>query len=149
MLNGMLIVAAVLGNALGYQIGKFAGKTIFSPEKHRLIQQKHIDKTQAFFDKHGAKTIILARFIPIVRTFAPTMAGVIGMDFKKFLLHSIYGAVLWVPSMTVSGYVLGSLVPGLARTVDKIVIFIIVLFSAPVVIQYIRMRYFPDKKQQP
>lgn len=111
LLIPLLIVAAVAGDAVGYQIGKHTGPRIFSREDSRLFHRKHLERAQAFYVKHGGKTIIAARFLAFIRTFAPTVAGAADMPYPKFAIYNITGAVLWVPSMTFLGYFFGKAIP--------------------------------------
>jgi membrane-associated protein len=101
----LLFVAAVLGDAVNYHVGKFVGPKVFTSEKSRLLNKKHLLKTQLFYEKYGPKTIIIARFVPIVRTFAPFVAGIGKMEYRRFVLFNIAGAALWVGSLVPLGYV--------------------------------------------
>ena len=105
----MLIAAAVLGDASNYIIGRFFGAKLFSNPNSRIFKQKYLDQTHAFYEKHGGKTIILARFVPIVRTFAPFVAGMGRMSYRHFAHYNIVGGVIWVALITYIGYFLGSL----------------------------------------
>lgn len=103
-------VFAVLGDQVGYTIGKRLGPRLFSQPDSKLFKQEYVERTKAFFEKHGPKTIVIARFVPIVRTFAPTLAGVGEMRRKTFLLYNIVGAFLWAVGVTMLGYVLGDVI---------------------------------------
>ena len=103
----LLPVAAVAGNLVGWWIGRTAGPTVFQREDSRLFKQRHVQRAQDFFDRNGARTIVLARFVPVVRTFATVMAGVARMDFRRFALYSLVGGVLWTTTVTLLGYWLG------------------------------------------
>ncbi|MDU0369454.1 DedA family protein [Hymenobacter endophyticus] len=107
ILIGLLILAAVLGDTLNYHIGDYLGPRVFR-ENSRWLKREHLDRTQDFYQKHGAKTIIIARFIPIIRTFAPFVAGIGTMSYSKFLSYNLVGAVVWVVLLTGAGYFLGS-----------------------------------------
>ena len=147
-----LFVAAVIGDAVGYYSGKKMGKAIFSRPKSRLFNPKHLEKAHAFYEKYGGKTIIIARFVPIVRTFAPIVAGAANMSYKNFLLYNIFGGFLWVTSMLLTGYFLGGLMEQLAQNlfgipnfkledhIDKVVIVIVLLSILPMVIEYWKAR---------
>jgi len=128
-------VAAVLGDSTGYWFGHKFGRKIFEEEKLPLVKKHHIETAEKFYAKHGKKTIILARFVPAVRTFAPIVAGIGSMDYKTFISYNLIGGLLWGVGMTVAGYFLGSLIP--ADEVDKyllpIVALIIVLSVLPAV----------------
>lgn len=105
----MLILAAVLGDASNYTIGRLFGKKLFGNPNSKIFRQSYLDKTHAFYEKHGGKTIIIARFVPIVRTFAPFVAGMGRMSYRQFALFNIVGGVVWVATLTYLGYFLGGL----------------------------------------
>ena len=147
-----LFIAAVVGDAVGYYSGKKMGKAIFSRPKSRLFNPKHLEKAHAFYEKYGGKTIIIARFVPIVRTFAPIVAGAANMSYKNFLIYNIFGGFLWVTSMLLTGYFLGGLMEQLAQSlfgipnfkledhIDKVVIVIVLLSILPMIIEYWKAR---------
>src|SRR5688572_16509349 len=126
-LNLILIVAAVTGDALGYYIGKKAGSKLYERPDSKLFKREHLLKTKSFYDKHGGKTIILARFIPIIRTFAPTVAGTVGMEYKKFAMFNIIGGVLWIASTTLLGYFLGATIPGIEKYLHYAIFAVIIV----------------------
>jgi membrane-associated protein len=134
-----LVVAAVIGDNLNYQVGKAIGPRVMKSEKSWLFNKKHLDKTHKFYEKHGKKTVILARFVPIVRTFAPFVAGAGAMQFKTFITYSIIGAVAWVTSMMGAGYLLGQ-IPIVKERFELIVIGIVILSVMPMFIEYIKAR---------
>lgn len=103
----LLPVAAVAGNLVGWWIGRTAGPAVFQREDSRLFKQRHVQRAQDFFDRNGARTIVLARFVPVVRTFATVMAGVARMDFRRFALYSLVGGLAWTTTVTLLGYWLG------------------------------------------
>lgn len=109
----LLIIAAITGDATGYQIGKHTGPRIFNREDSRLFHRKHIERAKVFYEKHGGKTIVLARFLAIVRTFAPTVAGAAQMPYLRFAMFNIAGGVAWITSMLLIGYFVGEAVPNL------------------------------------
>jgi membrane-associated protein len=113
LLIPLLIVAAVVGDATGYQIGKHTGPRIFKREDSRWFHRRHLERAQEFYDRHGGKTIVIARFLALIRTFAPTVAGAAQMPYRRFAMFNIVGASLWVPSMIVMGHVAGQAVPNL------------------------------------
>jgi membrane-associated protein len=113
LLIPLLIVAAVAGDATGYQIGKHAGPRLFARPSSRFFRRDHLERAKAFYDRHGGKTIVAARFLALIRTFAPTVAGAVDMPYRKFAVYNVTGGVLWVSSMVVVGYVFGSAVPNL------------------------------------
>ncbi len=134
LIMGLLIVAAVLGDALNYHIGNWIGPRVFSRD-YRFLKKAHLLKTQAFYEKHGGKTIILARFIPIIRTFAPFVAGVGTMKYSRFLSYNVVGAVAWVVSFTLLGYFFGGL-PAVKRNFTLVIFGIIGISLIPVAIEF-------------
>lgn len=124
----LLIAAAIIGDAVGYQVGKHTGPRIFKQEDSRLFHKDHLLRAQHFYDKHGGKTIILARFLAFIRTFAPTVAGAAKMPYSKFASYNIVGAMLWVPSMTLIGYYFGKAIP--ANAIDVFFIGLVALMVA-------------------
>jgi len=129
----LTFVAAVLGDNVGYQFGKKAGPRVFKKEDSLIFSKKNIQRSQEFYEKHGGKTIILARFIPVVRTFAPVIAGVGKMKYRSFLIYNLLGAFLWAVGVTLLGYFLGSAVPNIDKYLLPIAAFIIVISIAPAV----------------
>lgn len=124
-------LAAVLGDSFGYAFGRRVGPTLFSKEDSIFFNKKHIVKAEQFYEKHGKKTIILARFMPIVRTFAPIVAGIGNMNYKTFLSYNVIGGLIWTELMIWLGYGLGSLIPNPDRYVIPVVIVIIVVSIIP------------------
>lgn len=124
----LIFVAAVVGDNVGYWFGKKAGPRVFKKEDSLVFSKTNIEKSQAFYDKHGGKTIILARFIPVVRTFAPVIAGVGRMDYKKFFIYNIIGGLIWGVGVTALGYFLGNSIPNVDKYLLPIA-FAIILFS--------------------
>lgn len=135
----LLCVAAIVGDTVGYFIGKKLGPALFNKPDSKLFKRKHLENAHAFYEKHGPKTIVLARFVPIVRTFAPTVAGAAGMEYKQFLTYNIAGGILWVTSMTLLGYFLGN-IPIVEDNLEKAVILIVILSIAPMVVHAIKER---------
>jgi membrane-associated protein len=134
----LLCVAAIVGDTVGYMIGRKAGPVLFSRPNSRLFKRKHLDSAHAFYEKHGPKTIILARFVPIVRTFAPTVAGAAGMAYRQFIFYNVVGGIAWVCSMCLLGYFLGNVIP--AKHLDKAVIVIILLSIFPMITHALKER---------
>lgn len=126
-------LAAVAGDSVGYYIGKHLGPKIFNKEKSIFFHKKHLERAQRFYDKHGGKTIILARFIPVIRAFAPVVAGVGTMNYKKFVFFNFFGAVLWAIGVTLAGFYLGSLIPDVDKYLLPIVGLIIIASVLPAV----------------
>lgn len=131
VLAPLLFAAAVTGDSVGYAFGKRAGPKIFVKEESLFFHKDHLAKAQEFFNKHGGKTIILARFIPLVRTFAPILAGVGKMQYRTFLLYNVVGGFLWSVGLTFLGYYLGSAIPHIDKYLLPIVALIILVSVAP------------------
>lgn len=138
-INGVLIAAAIIGDATGYLLGRRAGPAVFNRPDSRLFKQEHLLKTKAFYEKHGGKTIIYARFIPIVRTFAPFVAGVAEMNYSRFASFNIFGGIGWVILMTTLGYLLGDN-EIVRKHFEKVIIGIIFVSVLPIVLEYFRGR---------
>jgi membrane-associated protein len=136
---GLLFIAAVIGDAVNYSIGLRIGAKAFKSEKSWLFNKKHLVRTQAFYDRHGGKTIILARFIPIVRTFAPFVAGMGKMQYRRFFVFNVVGAGAWVLIFTLLGYSFGNL-PGVKKNFQYVILAIIILSVLPGVIEFVRER---------
>ena len=133
-------IAAVVGDTVGYFIGRKTGPKIFTRENSLLFNRKHVMRTKAFYERHGGKTIIIARFMPIVRTFAPVVAGVGQMEYRQFIQYNVFGGILWVFSMTGLGYALAVQFPGITKHIDKLVILIIFVSLIPGFISWMRER---------
>ena len=136
-LFGIIFVAAVLGDTVNYWIGSFIGPKIFHTENTRFLNRKHLERAHAFYVKHGGKTIILARFIPIVRTFAPFVAGIGSMHYGKFILYNIVGALAWAGLFVYAGYFFGNL-PIVQHNFTLVLMVIIFLSILPAIIEYVR-----------
>ena len=139
----MLIVAAVLGDTVNYWIGHYFGKKIVDNPKIRFINQEHIDKTEQFYKKYGGKTIVLARFVPIIRTFAPFVAGVGTMQYRKFIAYNVVGAVLWVMLFTLAGFFFGN-IRFVQENFHYVVFAIILLSLVPIAYEYIQHKRRPN-----
>ena len=135
----VLTVASILGDQSGYFLGYRTGPKIFSRPDSRLFKQEYVRRTQDFYDKYGGKTLIMAKFVPIVRTFAPFMAGVGRMRYARFLSFNVFGGLGWVIAMTLAGYFLGG-VPLIRRNFEKVVIIIVVVSVIPVILQALKAR---------
>ncbi len=135
---GVLFIATLLGDNTGYLIGKRLGPRIFKQEESLFFRKSHLEKAQAFFKKHGPKTIIIARFVPIVRTFTPTLAGVGTMPYPLFLTFSIFGAILWAGGITALGYFLGQSVPNIELYIIPGIILIVLASLSPYIYKLIR-----------
>jgi membrane-associated protein len=134
-----LIVAAILGDTANYYIGRAIGLKIFDRPDSRIFKRKYLDQTHAFYERHGGKTVIIARFAPIIRTFAPFVAGVGSMRYARFLLYNVIGAVLWVASFSYVGYLFGNL-PLVKKNFSLLILVIVVISLMPAVIGFIRQR---------
>ncbi len=139
LLMVMLSAAAVIGDTVGYFIGRKAGPAIFSRPDSRFFKRKHLDSAHEFYEKHGPKTIVLARFVPIVRTFAPTVAGAAGMNYRQFIVYNIMGGIGWICSMLLLGYFLGG-IPIIQKNLEKAVIGIVILSILPMILHAIKER---------
>jgi len=139
-LNGLLIAAAIIGDSVGYAIGVRLGPRIFTRQKSLLFNPKHVERTHRFYEKYGPKTIVIARFVPIVRTFAPVLAGVGTMQYRRFLFYNVAGGIGWVASMTWGGYWLARMFPAIFARIHILVIVIIVLSCVPIAIEIYRER---------
>jgi membrane-associated protein len=139
-LDALLIVAAVAGDSVGYAIGRRLGPRLFTREKSLLFNPKHIQRTRDFYERHGAKTIVIARFVPIIRTFAPVVAGVGQMQYRRFIVYNVAGGVGWVVGMTWAGYLLGQTIPNISSHIHIVVAIVIVLSVIPIGIEVLRER---------
>ncbi|MFC7420877.1 DedA family protein [Iodobacter arcticus] len=140
LLMGLLFTAAVLGDAVNYTIGRYFGHKLFANKDSKIFRQDYLQKTHAFYERHGGKTIILARFVPIVRTFAPFVAGMAEMSYHRFLMFNLIGAAVWVVSLLYAGYFLGG-IPFIAKNIGSIAIALVLIPAMPVVIEFIKMKF--------
>lgn len=131
ILCGLIFIAAVVGDNVGYWFGKKAGPRVFKKEDSLVFSKSNVEKSQAFYEKHGGKAIILARFIPVVRTFAPVIAGVGKMEYKKFFTYNVIGGLIWGVGVTILGYFLGNSIPNVDKYLLPIALLIIVVSIAP------------------
>ena len=139
LLMVLLCIAAIAGDTVGYFIGRKAGPAIFSRPDSRFFKRKHLDSAHEFYEKHGPKTIVLARFVPIVRTFAPTVAGAAGMEYRQFLVYNVIGGIAWICSMLLLGYFLGG-IPVIKNNLEKAVLGIVFLSILPMIIHALKER---------
>ncbi|MGE8362772.1 DedA family protein [Pseudomonas sp.] len=144
LLVGLLIVAAILGDAVNYAIGRTFGHRAFRNPDSKVFRQSHLDMTQAFYARHGGKTIIFARFVPIVRTFAPFVAGMGRMRYSRFATYNVVGAIVWVTSFTYAGYFFGNL-PVVKDNLHYLIMAIIVLSILPGVFEVVRRRLMASR----
>lgn len=135
----LLTVAAIVGDGAGYYLGRSAGPLVFSKPDSRWFKKEHLQRTREFYEKHGGKTIIYARFIPIVRTFAPFVAGVANMSYSRFLSFNVFGGIGWVVLLTMMGYYLGDF-EIVRKNFEKVILGIILISVAPVVVEIFKSR---------
>lgn len=143
VLNVLLSAMAILGDATSYTIGARVGPKIFSRPSSRFLKPEHIQAAHDFYEKHGGKAIIIARFVPLVRTFVPVVAGVAGMSYRNFATFNVIGGISWVSSMTLGGYFLGSWFPDLGKHIEKVIIVIVLLSVLPMIIEYVKAKRSP------
>jgi len=136
----ILLIAAILGDTVNYWVGHHLGARVFSKEKSRIFKREYLEKTNEFYKKHGGKTIILARFVPIVRTFAPFVAGVGKMHYGTFLIYNVAGGFIWVTSLTFAGYFFGQM-PFVKANFEFVVIGIVILSLFPMLIEFTKHKY--------
>ncbi len=134
-----LIVAAILGDTANYHIGRAVGLSVFDRPNSRIFKRKYLDQTHAFYERHGGKTVIIARFAPIVRTFAPFVAGVGSMRYARFLQYNVIGACLWVASFSYVGYLFGNL-PFIKKNLSLLIVAIVFISIMPAIVGFIRQR---------
>lgn len=134
-LNVGLMSAAIIGNITGYYFGRKVGPPLFNKEDNIIFKKRYLDITRSFYERHGGKSLILGRFLPIIRTFAPILAGVIKMDFRIFFLYSVIGAILWIGSLSVLGFYLGE-IGWVKENLEWIVIFLIIVTLIPIIQTY-------------
>ena len=148
-------LGSVLGDSTGYWTGRVMGKTLFNPESSWVFKPSRVEKAYAFFEKYGPKTVILARFVPIVRTFAPIVIGAAEMPYSRFLPYSIVGGLLWIPSMVLAGYFLGGVVERaldikLEDHIEKVVIVVVAISLLPPLYEFLKHRFGrkPETKEE-
>ncbi|HTL47168.1 MAG TPA: VTT domain-containing protein [Verrucomicrobiae bacterium] len=144
-----LCAAAILGDTVGYWVGHYFGPKLFSRDDSIFFHKDHLARTKKFYDKYGPKTIVIARFVPIVRTFAPTVAGVGGMEYRKFLLYNVAGGIAWVLSMTLGGYFLGSAIPNIEKQIHWVILVVIFLSFLPILKEWLDHRKSASKADLP
>jgi membrane-associated protein len=139
-LNASLSLAAIAGDSVGYWIGVRTGPKIFTREDSLFFNRKHLISAKEFYERHGGFTIFIARFMPIIRTFAPVVAGVGAMQYRKFIAYNVFGGIFWVLSMTLAGYFLGTLVPNIQERIHLVIAIVIVLSLLPAIIKFFSER---------
>ena len=135
-LNTSLSLAAIAGDSVGYGIGARTGPKIFTREQSLFFNRKHLISAKEFYERHGGFTIFIARFMPIIRTFAPVVAGVGAMRYRKFIAYNVFGGIFWVLSMTLAGYFLGTLIPNIQERIHVVIAIVIVLSLLPAIIKF-------------
>lgn len=138
LLVSSVSIAAILGNGFGYYFGRKVGRGIYNRPDSLLFKKRYIEAAEIFFNKYGGMALVMGRFLPIIRTFAPIFAGIVAFDLKKFILYNISGALLWVVSMTLSGYYLGIAFPSLNEHLEWVILGIIIITWIPVITTYLR-----------
>jgi membrane-associated protein len=139
-LNLAVSAAAIIGDTVGYWIGAKAGPRLFTREKSFFFSRRHLMRTKEFYERHGGKTIIIARFVPIIRTFAPAVAGVGAMSYRRFISFNVFGGIAWSLSMTLLGFSLATIYPQITKRIDMVIIVIIAISVMPIVISYLNNR---------
>jgi len=134
LLGTILTVAAIAGDTVGYYIGRASGPRLFTREDSLLFNKKHLIRAHDYYERHGGKTIVIARFMPIIRTFAPVVAGMARMEYGRFLAYNVFGGLAWVWSMLFTGYFLGRYVPGIGAHIDLVIVVVIFLSILPAII---------------
>lgn len=147
VLNALLMFAAIAGDSTGYAIGYHIGPKIFNKPNSLLFHRDHLIRAQKFYEKYGNKTIVLARFVPIVRTFAPTVAGVGKMNYRHFLTYNFLGGIGWVASMTLGGYYLGRSIPDVEKKLHWIILAVIFLSIIPIIKEVLQAREEAKEKK--
>lgn len=135
----ILIAAAIIGDSINYAFGKYVGPKIFEKNKIKFLKKEYLERTHAFYEKHGGKTIIVARFIPIIRTFAPFVAGIGSMSYGKFIAYNIVGGVVWVAVFVFGGYFFGNL-PFVKNNFSIVIVAIVIISVLPGIIEFLRHR---------
>jgi len=146
LLGGLLMLAAILGDSTNYVIGRTAGERLFSNPNSKIFRRDYLQKTHDFYDRHGGKTVTMARFLPIFRTFAPFVAGVARMPYPRFFGFSVFGTILWVGGLVTLGYFFGN-VPFIKKNLSLLVVAIILLSLVPMIIGVVRSRFGGTKVQ--
>jgi membrane-associated protein len=137
LVMALLIAAALCGDNVNYGIGRWAGPRVFRYENARWLDRRHLERTHAFYERHGGKTIIIARFVPIVRTYVPFVAGVGAMPYARFLAFSVAGALLWVVSLTQAGYWFGN-IPAVKDNLAAVIVLIVAISVLPIALEFLR-----------
>lgn len=145
LLNLLLIPAAIIGDTVGYWIGYNAGKAMYEREKTLFFRRDHLLYTKAFYEKHGGKTIILARFVPLIRTFAPVVAGIAQMRYRRFVAYNVFGGIGWIISLSTLGYFLGQ-VEWIQKNLEAAIMLIIFVSLLPALITFVKTKFFDGSR---
>jgi membrane-associated protein len=140
LLGLLLTIASIVGNTSGYAIGRAAGPKLFSREDSLLFNKKHLYRAHEFYERHGGKTIVIARFMPIVRTFVPVVAGMGQMEYRRYTIYNIVGGLGWIWSMLFIGYFLGSYIPGVDQHIEQVIVIVVFVSLLPGIISWLRAR---------
>jgi membrane-associated protein len=136
---GILIAAAILGDTVNYAVGNYVGPKVFHQEHGRLLNREYLQRTHAFYEKHGGKTIIIARFLPIIRTFAPFVAGIGSMTYPRFLSFNVVGGVMWVLTFVLAGYWFGN-IPAIQKNFSLVILALVLIPGIPSLVEFIRIQ---------
>ncbi len=142
----LISMAAILGDSVNYAIGNFAGPKVFRDDQARFLNKEYLRRTHAFYERHGGKTIVIARFLPIIRTFAPFVAGIGSMTYPRFLLYNVFGGVLWTLTFILAGYWFSSL-PFIKENFSLVIMMLVLIPGIPALVEFIRIRM--DRKKHP
>ena len=140
LLGIILTIASILGNTSGYVIGRVTGRRLFTREDSLLFSRKHLFRAHAFYERHGGKTVVIARFMPIVRTFVPVVAGAAEMDVRPYTLYNVIGGIGWIWSMLFIGYFLGRYIPGVGQHIELVIVLVVLVSILPGIIGWLRAR---------
>ncbi len=141
-----VMLCAIVGDQLGYWIGRGMGVSLYKRKQSFFFRRSHLERARAFYEKYGGKTVILARFVPIVRTFCPPVAGAAGMAYSRYVTYDIFGGILWVGSMILGGYALGRSIPNIGQKIHYVIAVVVVVSLLPAVISVLRERAHAKKK---
>ena len=134
------VAAAIIGDQVGYGVGRRLGPKLFARPDARIFKQNHLTKASRFFERHGAKAVVVARFVPVVRTFTPTLAGAVHMPYRRFVTYNIVGGAVWASSIPIVGYTLGKTIPGIDRYLVPTIALIVVVSLVPIGVEAFRHR---------
>lgn len=140
LLIPLLIIAAISGNAVGYYIGHRAGHALYNRPQSRFFRRDHLLKTKEFYERYGGITIVMAQFIPFARTFAPVVAGIAEMTYRRFAMFNVGGAIGWITSMVLIGYYLGRTIPGIERHIEIVIAIVVFISVLPIIVKYLQHR---------